>query len=209
MELHFSFNNSTIEAALAIAEETAEFCDAFRIGPVLLMHYGIESIRAFRAKFPQKTLFIETRIIDHEKELVSLAASVGGDWVTVLADAHQPIIRATTTHARSAGVKVMLDLAGISSFGQRVLEATAMGIQALMFHYIPDLESTDVFADRWEMARGNTSLPIYISTAITRENVRTMTKLAPAGIIVGGAVTEADDPAEEARFFNGVIKHAH
>ncbi|MBN2267567.1 MAG: orotidine 5'-phosphate decarboxylase [Candidatus Babeliaceae bacterium] len=206
MKLFFSFNHNTIEEALKVAQQTEQWCDAFRIGPVLIFHYGIEIIAEFRKQFPQKMIIAESRIIDHEEEIVSLAARAGSDWISVLADAPQSIIRAACVTAHAARTKVIINLPGANSFGQLVLEAASMGADALVFNFVPNCESSDTFFDRWEMVRGNTKLPVYIATAINRDNIQTLLKLEPSGIIVGGAVTEAKNPEQEAQFFHKLVK---
>lgn len=205
MELFISFNNLELEQALAIGNRVQNYADAFRIGTVLITHYGTSAIAAFRKQFPRKTLICDIKIADHEQELVKLTTQVGADWITVLADTNPSIIRIACMHAHAAGAKVMLDMVGASS-GQRALEANSLGVDALLFHRIANGEINDTFLDRWDMVRGNTKLPVYISTALNRENIGEMLKLDPTGIILGGAITEAPDPEQEANYFFKLVR---
>ena len=63
-----------------------------------------------------------------------------------------------------------------------------------------------VFLDKWELIRGNTDLPIFISTRIKRDNIADIIGVNPDGIILGRTITEAENPKEEAQFFYEVIQ---
>ncbi len=205
MQLFISLNHQDLNDALACAKKVEPFCQAFRIGPVLLAHYGLKALKAFRENFPQKPLISDTKILDHEKEMITLIAPTGCTWITALAAAHPRIIRATCIHAKEAGIKVMLDLLGPQNMGQQAVDAQSLGVSALVFHCIAENDEIDLLLDRWDLARSNTSLPIYASTGITRATIAQVLKLNPDGIILGGAITESPDPAAEAAYFAKLI----
>jgi 3-keto-L-gulonate-6-phosphate decarboxylase len=56
------------------------------------------------------------------------------------------------------------------------------------------------------MLKGNTNLPIFISSKIGRENIDQMMALNPDGIVIGKAITEHADPLSEAQFFYDLCK---
>jgi 3-keto-L-gulonate-6-phosphate decarboxylase len=58
-----------------------------------------------------------------------------------------------------------------------------------------------VFLEKWDMVKGNTQLPIFVSARIMRDVLAPIMRLNPYGIIVGKAITDSADPAEEAKFF--------
>ena len=201
MILYISFNDLDLPKALATAQQVEPYCHGFKIGPVLLMRYGIQAIVQFRTAFPNKKIICDAQIIDHEKELVSLVNQVNGNAVTVLAEAYPTAIRHACLLANQKNIEVMLDLAGSSLFGQRILEAKTLGVNTIIMRYFGETETMDLFLDRWDMVYGNTQLPVFIATAITRESIGPMLSLNPAGFIVGGAITESANPAAEATYF--------
>jgi 3-keto-L-gulonate-6-phosphate decarboxylase len=99
----------------------------------------------------------------------------------------------------------MLNLVDASSLGQIALEAKSLGVDALVFH--KPLESTTEmeFLEDWEMVRGNTDLPIYVSGPINRDNIHQVLQLSPDGIIIENAIIHAENPAEEAEYFHKLI----
>jgi 3-keto-L-gulonate-6-phosphate decarboxylase len=56
------------------------------------------------------------------------------------------------------------------------------------------------------MVRGNTDLPVYISTDTDKESIKKVIDLRPDGIVIGKAITAAVDPAQEAEFFATLCK---
>ncbi|HBY06033.1 MAG: 3-hexulose-6-phosphate synthase [candidate division TM6 bacterium GW2011_GWE2_42_60] len=201
MILHISFNQLDLNEALSCAEKVAPFCTAFRIGPVLLAHYGIEAIKKFHEKFPDKELISDTKIIDHEKDMITLLNTAHCNWVTVLANTHTHIIRAACMHAEENNMRVMLDLIGSFGSGQSALDAKSFGVSALVFHFITEAENPESLSERWTFIRDNTDLPIFASTGISRTNIDAIIALNPDGIIIGGAITENSDPTKEAAYF--------
>lgn len=207
MKLFISFNLLDLDKALIIAHEVRDYCDAFEIGPVLLVQYGASALQRFRNEFPQKTIMADTNIAEFEKEYVEIATKSGADWVTVLAGSSNNTIHNTCSAAHSAGKKVMLDLIDTLSAGQSAVDAKAFGLDALIMH---NTETNNPFTliDRWDLVRGNTTLPIFICNYVDRNNIGELIKLDPAGIIIGRAITHSANPREEANHFYNIIKNA-
>lgn len=206
MELHISFNQESLHQAIACGEKVAPWCDAFRLGPVLLFSRGASAILAFKKRFPQKRLICETKISDHEKEIAELIARSGAQGISVLGNTHRGIIRSAVTSAHKNSLQCFLDLIGSQSLTQNALDAAELGIDALQVHYQLSFTETETIADQWELLSKNTTLPIFISTGINRSTIQTAIQLDPAGIIIGGSITDSADPGKEAEYF---YKHIH
>lgn len=206
MKLFISFNLLDLEKALSIADNVHNYCDAFEIGPVLLASYGAHAIQKFRQQFPEKALVADTNIAEFEKEYVEIAVNAGADWVTVLAGTSTNTIHNTCSAAHSSGKKVLLDLVDTLSGGQSAVDAKSLGIDALIVH---NIESNNPYAliDRWDMVRGNTTLPVFICNYVDRNNIGELIKLDPAGIIIGRSITHVENPREEAEHFFNIIKN--
>ena len=99
----------------------------------------------------------------------------------------------------------MLDLLDASSVGQSALEAKNLGIDALLFHQPYDAAESLVFLEQWDMVKGNSAVPIFVSAKITKENINDIINIKPDGIIIGSSIVNAEDPQEAAEFFHSVI----
>lgn len=205
MKLHISFDTSDLDKALTVAHAIEQQVDIFEIGTLLIYSHGIHALKKFREKFPQKQLVVDAKIIDRSKDAVPIFAQAGADWITIMAGADRTVIHTGCTMARSLGKKIMLDLSDASSPGQAAMEAQSLGVDTLIFHKPFVEDSHNVLLERWDMVKGNSTLPIFISAHITRENITEVLSLNPAGIIVGSAVVNASNPFEEASYFAHLI----
>lgn len=205
MKLQISFDLIDLDKAITIGSEVAQYADIIEVGTILIYHHGIIAVRRFKEAFPDKIILADTKIVDRGKEVAELFADAGADWITVMAGTSHHVIHATTTAAHAANVKVMLDLIDSNTVGQSALEAKNLGADALLFHQpYSDTESL-VFLDKWDMIKGNTSLPIFVSAKIDRDNVDKIVTLRPDAVIVGLSITDAEHSAQEAEFFANLV----
>ena len=205
MKLQISFDLIDLDKAIVIGSEIAQYADIIEVGTILIYHHGTAAVRRFKQAFPSKTILADTKIVDRGKEVAELFADVGADWITVMAGTSHHVIHATTSVAHNANMKVMLDLIDSNTVGQSALEAKNLGADALLFHQpYSDTESL-IFLDKWDMIKGNTQLPVFVSAKINRDNVDKIIALEPDTIIVGVSVTEAEDAAQEAQYFSNLV----
>ncbi len=205
MKLQISFDLIDLDKAIAIGLDVVQYADIIEIGTILIYRHGIEALRRFKEAFPDKVILVDTKIVDRGKEAAELFAGSRADWITVMAGTSPHIIHATTTAAHNANVKVMLDLIDSNSIGQSALEAKNLGVDALLFHQPYSEAESLVFLDKWDMIKGNSSLPIFVSAKINRDNVDKIVALGPDAIIVGVSITDSQDSAAEAQYFAQLV----
>jgi len=205
MKLQVSFDITDREQALHVAAQIADYVDIFEIGTLLIYKYGIEIIKHFKGQFPEKTILVDSKIVDRGKYAATLFAQANADWITVMAGTSREVIHSVTSTAHSLNKNVMLDLLDSSSIGQSALEAKNLGLDALLFHQPYDAAESLVFLEQWDMVKGNSALPVFVSAKITRENIDDVLKIKPDGIIIGSSIVNAEDPREAAEFFHKTI----
>lgn len=206
MKLQISFDLIDLDKAIAIGSEVAQYADIIEISTTLIHYHGIAAVRRFKEAFPDKIIFADTKIVDRGKEIVELYADAGANWISVMAGTSAQVIHATTTVAHNENMKVILDLIDSSSVGQSALEAKNLGADALLFHqpYTIETESM-VFLDTWDMIKGNTQLPIFVSAKINRDNVDKVIALRPDVVVVDLDITDTADVAQEVRYFADLV----
>lgn len=104
-----------------------------------------------------------------------------------------------------SGKKIMLDLIDASSLGQAALDAKSLGVDALLFHKPANEDAELTFLDRWDMVRGNTPLPVFVSAPVTRENIHDIIAIRPSAVVIGAAIIEASDPKAEAAYYRSLL----
>lgn len=204
MKLQIAFDLTDLSKALEIARQIEEHADIFEVGTLLLYKNGARAIEEFKEAFARKPILADSKIVDRGKEAATTLTSAGADWITVMAGTGNEVIHAACTAAHQANAKVMLDLVDATSIGQSALEAKNMGVDALMFHQAYDEKDTLILFDKWEMVRGNTTLPIFVSAKITRTTIGTIAAIKPDGIIIGKSIIDSDSPAQEAAFYKSL-----
>jgi len=208
MKLQIAFDIPEIDQAIAIAEAIQEYADIIEIGSLLLYRYGIESIQTFRRHLPQKQILVDMKIVDRGKEASKLALQAGADWVTVLAGTSKNVIHAACATAHDMNKRVMLDLIDSSSLGQSALDARSLGVDALLFHKpIDDKDAQLSVLEQWDMVRGNTDLPIFISAPVTRSTINSVIDLRPEGIVLGKVIMDSNDPTADLIYFRELANH--
>ncbi len=205
MKLQIAFDLTDLEKALGIAVEVHEYADIIEVGSLLIYKYGDQAIRRFKEALPQKTILADAKIADRGKEATTIFVQAGADWVTVMAGTGRTVIHSVSATAHEMGKRVMLDLIDASSLGQSALEAKSLGVDALLFHRPANEDEQLTFLDRWDMVKGNTPLPVFVSAPVTRENIYELAAVKPSGIVIGTAITHADNPVEAAAFFNKAL----
>jgi len=204
MKLQVSLDLLNLEKALAVTTDMQEYIDIIEIGSLLIYKYGEHSLQQFRETFPQKTILADMKIADRGKEAAKIAFQAGSDWVTVLAGTSRNVIHTVCTTAHDLGKKVMLDLIDASSFGQSALEAQSLGVDALLFHRSADEQAQEISLEQWDMVKGNTKLPVFIATSITRDTIHTILQLKPGGIIISKNA-DKDLSVEDIQYFHKCI----
>ncbi len=204
MKLQISFDITNIEEALKIAHQVEPHCDQFEVGSLMLYAFGTEAIRAFKKEFPHKKLIADAKIIDRSAEIIELLSHAGADQITVMGSTNKNVLYTAVQAAQQQNVRLMLDLIDAASPGQIAMTAQTIGINTIIAHKPHDEAELSDFLDQWDMIRGNTKLPIFIAATITRENIAPILALKPDGIIIGQAITQAKNPAQEAEYFYGL-----
>lgn len=205
MKIQVSFDITNLEQGIETAAAIADYVDIIEVGTLLIYAHGTQALSTFKNRLPHKKILADSKIVDRGKEASSLLIQAGADWVTVMAGTSKEVIHAVCGTAHSFGKKVMLDLLDAPSAGQLALESKNLGVDALLFHQSYDGKDQSLLLDKWDMVRGNTELPIYISAKISRNNIAEILQLKPEGIVIGRSIVTAENPIEEARYFYELV----
>lgn len=201
MKLQISFDTTNLTQALDVAAQVADYADILEVGTLLIYTHGATAVEQFKQKFPRKMIMADSKIVDRGKDAVTTFASVGADWITVMAGTSKQVIHSACTTATNLNKKIMLDLVDSTSLAQSAMEAKNLGAHAILFHQPADEKDSLLFLDKWELVKGNASVPVFISAKINRDSVDQIISLKPDGIVIGRSITAAENPAQEAQFY--------
>jgi 3-hexulose-6-phosphate synthase len=202
MKLQIVFDQQDLETALTTAHEVAEHADILEVGTPLLLKYGVEAVKTFSQSFKDKHISVDSKIVDYATQAVNIFADTGAAWLTVLAGSPKETIRTVCTVAHNQNKKIMIDLTDASSLGQSALEAQSLGADGLVFRQQYDDTNKLEYIENWELVRGNTKLPLFISAQTTvKGGIEALINLKPQGIIIGAPITQTTSPGQKAAYY--------
>jgi 3-hexulose-6-phosphate synthase len=215
MKIQVSFDISNLEVAIDIASKVKDYCDILEVGTILIHKYGIKAVKEFTKKFPQMPIMADTKIVDRGKEITEIYSKSGVKWISVMAGTSNTVIHRVCSETQKNDILVMLDTIDSVMPGQVALDAKNLGVDAILFHKAHEYHLGDnepksneslLFLEELDIIKGNTTLPIFISAGINRENINKIIAAKPYGIIIGKSITDAKDPQEEAKFYYDLCK---
>ncbi|MBM3886690.1 hypothetical protein FJ364_02055 [Candidatus Dependentiae bacterium] len=206
MKLQIKYNFTDVATALTIAQETKEYADIMEIGQLLILKDGIKAIEAFCKTFPDKKIYVDTKLSERPEETTELLGSIGVHYISVLGGAYHTIIRKTCEAASKYRMQVVVDFINASSLGQSAIEAQTLGAAAVLLHRGNSLdEQAQNLENDWQQVRDNTNLPIFLQGKINADSLPTIIQLRPQVVIIGDAITRSKHPAHEAEHLKKII----
>lgn len=205
MKLQISYNLLDLSKTLDVANQTAPYASILGVGSLTLLQNGVKAISTFKEKFPSKEIFAEVNIIERGDLSVKILAQAGATYISVLAGSSISSLKKATEAGRDYGAKIMINLLDAVSLEQSAADAKTLGAHGIIFHLTSTIKETIGLDAAWQSVRGNTTLPIFVTGSITRETISHLVPHKPEVIMIGKAITQAENPAEEAQHFNTLI----
>jgi 3-hexulose-6-phosphate synthase/6-phospho-3-hexuloisomerase len=195
------------DRALAIANDAVKGgADWLEAGTPLIKSEGMDIIRQLREKFPGRILVADMKTMDTGALETEMAAKAGADVICLLAAAGDSTILEAVKSARKYGVKIMVDLIGVSNPSKRAKALEQLGVNYLCIHVGID-EQMHGENPRTILPTlvKQTNLPIAVAGGLNSETVAEMIRVGACIIIVGGAITKAKNVTEATRTIKKAI----
>lgn len=199
--LQIALDVYNLDRALLIGRESvAGGADWVEAGTPLIKSEGLNAVRELKKAFPDKLIVADMKIMDTGGMETEMAIKAGAGVVTVLGASDDGTIREAVEAARKYGGKVMVDLIAIHDKPKRAKEAEALGAHYVALHVGIDEQMQGASPVATVKAvRAATSLPIAVAGGLTSETVAPLIEAGADIIIVGGAVTKAQDATAATR----------
>ncbi len=196
-----------IDHSFAVLQAARPYIDIAEIGTPLVYREGIAAVRRLRSAFPDITLLADFKIMDAGEEEARIAFGAGSDIVTVLGVAQDETLRGALEASRRLDRQVMVDLIGIPDPAARAPALLAMGCHYLCVHTAYDLRASQSPLEHLQQLRRQwPDARLAVAGGIKLSNVNAILALNPEIVVVGSAITLADDPAQAACAFRERIK---
>jgi 3-hexulose-6-phosphate synthase/6-phospho-3-hexuloisomerase len=195
------------DRALHIARDAVKGgADWLEAGTPLIKSEGMDIIRKLREQFPGKTIVADMKTMDTGALETEMAAKAGADVICLLGASDDSTILDAVKSARKYGVKLMVDLIGISDIRKRAKDLEKIGVDYLCIHVGIDEQMHgkkphQILSSLVE----HISLPVAVAGGLNSETVAAMVQTGATIIIVGGAITKAKNVTEATKTIKKVI----
>ena len=183
------------DRALTIAEEAYKAGSIWiEAGTPLIKSEGMEIIRKLREKFPETEIVADLKTMDTGALETEMAAKAGASVICILGVSDDDTIKEAVRSSKKYGVKIMVDLLGAKDPVKRSKEIEGFGVDFLCIHTGIDqqMKGESSLKTVKELVK-KSSIPIAVAGGINTENVLEILKEGASIIIVGGALTKAED----------------
>lgn len=201
MKLQIALDDLTLEEAVVLVEKVQDYIDIIEIGTPFVYEYGMEAVRTMKAKFPDKEILADMKIMDAGYYEAEEALKAGADYVTVLGVTDNLTIKGCKDAAEKYGKEIVVDMICVSDMEDRIAKLEELGAHGLAVHTGTDQQAAGrtPLDDLKTMRSAAKSAKISVAGGIHADTVKDYAVYHPDVLIVGSGICHAEDPAEAAK----------
>lgn len=201
MKLQLALDILTLDDALALTGKVRDYIDIIEIGTPFLLEEGMNAVRLFREKFPDKEILADTKIMDAGNLEATSAFKAGADYATVLAVTDLATISACVDTANLCNKKIIADMICVSDIPQKIAELESLNVHGVAVHTGVDQQKRGrtPLGDLRIIKRCAKKSQVFVAGGINLKNIHEYAQLQPDVLIIGGGICNAGDPVDEAR----------
>jgi 3-hexulose-6-phosphate synthase len=207
MKLQLALDELSLEEALTLAEKLRDYVDIIEIGTPFVIARGMEAVRCFRERFPEKEILADEKIMDGGYFESKLAFDAGANYVTALGVTDILTVQACLRAAKEAGRDLVVDMICVDDLPVRIGELEAAGVKHLAVHTGADQQAAgrQPIEDLRVMKQYARHAKISVAGGINSKTIASYVELQPDVVIVGSAITRASNPVNEARLIKAAM----
>jgi 3-hexulose-6-phosphate synthase/6-phospho-3-hexuloisomerase len=205
LQVALDFEN--LHRALQIASEAVKGgVDWLEAGTPLIKSEGLQCVRELKKRFPDKVIVADMKTMDTGRFEVEIAAKAGAQIVIILATADDSTIKEAVEAGRNYGAQIMVDLINVDNMVSRAVELEQLGVDYICVHVGIDQQMRGMKAENvTKQVAEVVHTPIAAAGGINSENAPILIEAGAQIVIVGGAVTKAENAEEATRILKQAI----
>ena len=201
MKLQVAMDVPTLDDALTLARQVAEYVDILELGTPLIKAAGVEAIGAIKSAHPDLLVFADLKTADAGQLEADLAFAQGADLVTVMGAADDDTIRGAVEAGHQAGKKVVADMITVvEDRVKRIKEVSALGVDFVEIHAGLDEQARPDYSIDSLLADGREAgVPFSVAGGVSVDTIASVKEAGAEVAVVGGSIYNADDPGAAAK----------
>ncbi|GAE28575.1 D-arabino-3-hexulose 6-phosphate formaldehyde lyase [Halalkalibacter wakoensis JCM 9140] len=205
MNIQLALDRLSREECFDVIKETERYIDWIEVGTGVIKEYGMSIIREIKEAFPNKVLVADMKTCDAGRYEAAQAFEAGADITTVMAFSADKTILDTLEVARKQGKRVMIDLLGMTD-PTRLEELEQLGVDLIGLHFGKDMQlEGEIHTDLFNLVESYSTFEVAIAGGINIGSLPDILEKSPNTIIVGSAISKAEDRTEVAKKMKGLI----
>jgi len=210
MKLQLALDMLSTKAALDMASRVEAYIDIIEIGTPLIKHEGVEVVKRLRARFPNKLLLVDLKTMDVGKYEADFVFELGADLVTVLGVADDATIQGAIESAQHHQGSVVVDLINVVDKAKKAQAVQQMGAEYVAIHSGIDQQHRGA-SPLLDLQLVKSAVPagVMVAGGINLSTLPAIASLNPNVVIIGGAITSAQEPEQVARQMIEIMRMAH
>lgn len=163
-------------------------------GTPLIKAEGMAAVRTLKKEFPECTIVADMKVMDTGRIEAEMAFKSGADIVIVMGNASDATIKEAVEASLNYGGKVMVDLLEASATVGRAKEVERLGAHYIGVHIPIDKQMKgEISFDFLKEVSSAVKIPVAVAGGITSENALDAINAGASILIIGGAITKAED----------------
>lgn len=207
MRLQAAIDRVSLEQADEIIAQTAGYADIIEVGTSLIKDFGLEgSVRILKEKYPGQCILADIKTCDEGAYEFRKTYENGGDIPTVMGFSALSTLKACQEVAAEYGKEYMIDLLEVPDEKLEVLkkefpeaifcihlpaDSAGEGLEELVCHMCGRLDGIQKIA---------------VAGGVKLKNIPVMKKAGAEIVIVGGAISKAENRTEAAKAFAEAVR---
>ncbi|MFQ3845970.1 3-hexulose-6-phosphate synthase [Staphylococcus shinii] len=208
MKLQLAIDLLDQKEAAKLAQEVEEFIDIVEIGTPIVINEGLSAVEYMSKTVNNTQVLADLKIMDAADYEVSQAVKFGADIVTILGVAEDASIKAAVDEARKHGKQLLVDMIAVQDLEKRAKDLDDLGADYIAVHTGYDLqaEGQSPLESLRKVKSVISNSKVAVAGGIKPDTIKDIVAENPDLIIVGGGITNADDPVEAAKQCRAAIE---
>lgn len=206
MNLQLALDRLTRDECFQLLKETEAYVDWIEVGTGIIKEYGMSIIREIKMAYPDKVIVADMKTCDAGKHEAIQAFEAGTDIMTVMAFSSDKTITDTLEVAKNHNKRIMIDLLGVKD-RNRLVELQGLSVDLVSIHFGKDMQQEgEIGTEQLALTDGFVNLEVAVAGGISIKSLPGILNINPKTIIVGSAITKAENPAKTAALMKGMLQ---